>query len=239
MIKTRIKALAIIAALVVMFGTGVWAGITGRTIEAQTAVPTSTGSPQSGITLTLPNPGDVPTDVDASQLWRAWRLLDENFVQTHASNTIPTTQEKIYGAIAGLTATYNDPYTVFFPPSDAKVFNEDVSGSFGGVGMEMDNDPQGRLIVVSPLKGSPAEAAGILSGDLIVAVDRDAERGRGALGHAHRQQIAVAVVAEALAPAVRARRRLALGRADAVQRVVGEGLRPAGVEVVERVPTRQ
>jgi len=64
----------------------------------------------------------------------------------------------------------NDPYTVFFPPEDSKIFQEDVKGSFEGVGMEIgirDN----QLQVISPLEGTPAERAGIRAGDIIVAVN--------------------------------------------------------------------
>ncbi len=91
-------------------------------------------------------------------------------MQTHASGTVPTDEEKIYGAIAGLTSSYGDPYTVFLPPAEAKQFNDDIKGAFGGVGMEL-GEREGSLTVVAPLKGSPAERAGIRSGDIILAID--------------------------------------------------------------------
>src|SRR3989338_11605948 len=73
--------------------------------------------------------GDTqPSEVEADQFWRAWRLLEQNYIPTTASSTIPDEEERIYGAIAGLAASYNDPYTVFFPPADAEVFKEDISG---------------------------------------------------------------------------------------------------------------
>ncbi|MDE2071737.1 MAG: PDZ domain-containing protein, partial [Patescibacteria group bacterium] len=87
----------------------------------------------------------------------------------HASSSIPTNDQKLYGAIAGLTASYGDPYTVFFPPQQAQEFNEDIQGSFGGVGMEL-GEKGNDIVVIAPLKDSPAEAAGVRSGDVLIAI---------------------------------------------------------------------
>ncbi len=155
--RARILAFGAGLALVAAFGIGVYTGVTESRISAATL----------GLGF---DTQAQPADVDLSQFWRAWNLLEENFVQTHASGTIPTDQEKVYGAIEGMTASYDDPYTVFMRPSDAKVFKEDISGSFGGVGMELALRNK-MVTVIAPLKGSPAEAAGIRSGDIVVAVD--------------------------------------------------------------------
>lgn len=141
-------------AVVLAFGVGVYAGVTERGASAQT--------------ITIVN--QTPADIDLSQFWQAWNVLQNQFVQTQASGTIPTDQEKIYGAIKGLTEAYGDPYTTFFPPEDAKIFNETVSGSFGGVGMEMGMSEKGEIQVISPLKDSPAQAAGILPRDIITTI---------------------------------------------------------------------
>ncbi len=109
-------------------------------------------------------------NADLASFWKAWNALQTDFVITNASSTLPVTKDKIFGAIQGLTNSYGDPYTVFMPPEEAKLFAESISGSFGGVGMEIDVK-DGVLIVVAPLKGTPAEAAGIRKGDYIVAID--------------------------------------------------------------------
>ena len=108
--------------------------------------------------------------VDMTAFWKAWNALDANYVNTHASSTLPTAKERVLGAIQGLAASYGDPYTVFFPPKEAKIFAESIAGSFGGVGIEIDIK-KGVLTVVAPLKGTPAEAAGVLAGDQIAAID--------------------------------------------------------------------
>ena len=166
--KPRWIAAGVVAAVLLAFSVGVYAGVTERlqnTVSAaQVTIPGTT------ITLQGGSDGSAPSDVDFSKFWQAWNLLQDNFVQTHASGTIPTYQERVYGAITGLTDSYGDPYTVFLPPSDAKQFNDDIKGSFGGVGMEL-GARNGSLTVVSPLKGSPAEAAGVRSGDVIIGID--------------------------------------------------------------------
>lgn len=116
-------------------------------------------------------------DANLTDFWEAWNVLNSRFVETHASSTIPDTQKKLWGAIEGLTASYGDPYTVFFPPQQAKVFQQDIAGNFGGVGIELGANADGVLQVIAPLKGTPAALAGILSGDLIIAIDGKSTQG--------------------------------------------------------------
>lgn len=105
-----------------------------------------------------------------ADFWKAWNALDQHFVITHASSSLPSVQDRIHGAIQGLAASYGDPYTVYMPPVEAKQFSESISGSFAGVGMEIDVKDN-ILTVVAPLKGTPAEKAGILAGDQIASID--------------------------------------------------------------------
>lgn len=135
---------------------------------------------------------DQPDAVDFAPFWQAWKVIDSHYVATHglasttasasttnstgsaqATSTTPkiaTNQERVYGAIAGMFESLGDPYTVFFPPEQAKLFQEEVDGSFSGVGMEI-GIRDGALTVVAPLKDTPAFRAGIKSGDRIVKID--------------------------------------------------------------------
>lgn len=108
--------------------------------------------------------------VDLTEFWRAWRLIDEKYQPTGTS-TAPTTEERIRGAIEGLLSSTGDPYTAYFPPKEKTRFEDALSGSLEGVGMELGEDKEGRLTVIAPLKGSPAAQAGIQPGDLILEVD--------------------------------------------------------------------
>lgn len=125
---------------------------------------------------------DMPQDVDFSPVWKAWGILDDNFVPAAVASTTPIAtsteaqnQERVWGMIGGLAASLGDPYTFFLPPVENKQFSSDMSGQFEGVGMEIDIKDQ-VLTVVTPLKGTPADRAGIKSGDQILKIDGTSTR---------------------------------------------------------------
>jgi len=112
----------------------------------------------------------VTADADLGEFWKVWELLDAKFAITSTSSTQLTKEQKIEGAIEGLVRAYGDPYTTYFPPVDAAAFDEDISGNFSGVGMEVgirDNV----ITIISPLPGTPAEKAGLLAGDVLVTIN--------------------------------------------------------------------
>lgn len=134
----------------------------------------SSGS-AAAVTTRIPFVGDgldatPDSSADLADFWKAWNALEANYVVTHASSTLPSSKDRVFGAIEGLASSYGDPYTVFFPPTEAKAFAENISGSFAGVGMEI-GVKNNTLTVVAPLKGTPAETAGIKAGDQIIAID--------------------------------------------------------------------
>jgi carboxyl-terminal processing protease len=98
-------------------------------------------------------------------------LIDTKFISWKATYTPPTSKDLEYGMIKGYVESYKDPYTTFFPPQEAKSFNEQVKGSFGGVGMEV-GSKDGHITVIAPIKDSPAVKAGVKSGDIITAIDK-------------------------------------------------------------------
>lgn len=108
--------------------------------------------------------------VDSQLLNIVKQTVDNKFVFWKASSTMPTDKDLEYGMIKGYVEAYKDPYTIFFPPKEAKSFTDEVKGSFGGVGMQV-GKKENRLVVIAPLKDSPAMKAGIKSGDLIATVD--------------------------------------------------------------------
>ena len=108
--------------------------------------------------------------IDMAPFWKVWALLDEKYVATKNIYATTTAQDRIWGAIEGMTGSLGDPYTIFMPPADAEEFETNISGNFEGVGMEIGIKDKA-LTVISPLKGSPAEAAGIKTGDKIITID--------------------------------------------------------------------
>lgn len=126
-------------------------------------------NPDEAFPTIMNKEGEVLEYADFEPFWKAWSVLDEKF----AGTTTPDT-DRIWGAIEGMTATFKDPYTVFFPPEESKAFEEEISGNFEGVGMEI-GIKDGRLSVVTPIKDTPAERAGIQPGDVILKInDTDA-----------------------------------------------------------------
>ena len=114
---------------------------------------------------------DKPESVDFSPFWKAWNILNEKYVPTSTSTPQALSdQEKIWGAIEGLASSLKDPYTVFMPPEEAENFQNEISGNFEGVGMEVGIKDE-TITVIAPLKGTPAERAGIMPGDKILKIN--------------------------------------------------------------------
>lgn len=115
--------------------------------------------------------------VDLSGFWHVWNLLEEKFVSSTTSMPL-SDEERVHGAISGLVDAYGDPYTIFLPPEDAAYFEEDISGNFSGVGMEV-GMRDSVVTVIAPLPDTPAEQAGLIAGDVIVRIDETSTEGMG------------------------------------------------------------
>ena len=110
---------------------------------------------------------DNKEKVDTTMYWDVWDILRSNYVDS--SEISP--QDMMYGSIKGLVNSYNDPATVFLTPEETEEFKATSEGKyFQGIGAELGYE-NGNIIVVTPLDGSPAKAAGIRAGDYILAVD--------------------------------------------------------------------
>lgn len=107
-----------------------------------------------------------PDAVDFNTFWQSWKILKEKYVDTGKIDN----QTLVYGAISGLFDSLDDPNTVFMPPSDTKKFNEEISGEFSGVGMEIGIRNE-QLVIIAPLKDTPAERSGLKAGDKIIKID--------------------------------------------------------------------
>lgn len=113
-----------------------------------------------------PSGNEFLLDADLSILRDSIALIKEKYFKADEISD----QEILYGAVEGVVESLGDPYSVFFSPEDAKKFEEDINGSFGGIGAEIGiRDDQ--LIIVSPLKGNPAEEVGLKAGDKILKID--------------------------------------------------------------------
>jgi len=146
--RIAIIALALIGSFILGFG--VSSSLSGGSLGAQlTAYRLGAGKPD-GVNFDL--------------LWQAWNVVHKDFAGKIDD------QRLVYGAVRGMVAGLNDPYTVFFDPDEAKRFAEDVEGKFFGIGIEIGIRNK-MLTVITPLDESPASKAGLKSGDAIVKID--------------------------------------------------------------------
>ncbi|MBI2404758.1 S41 family peptidase [Candidatus Gottesmanbacteria bacterium] len=104
--------------------------------------------------------------VDFSLFWDVWQRLLRHYIDAANLNK----GKMVEGAITGMVNSLGDPYTVFLPPKENTEFKQDLGGAFEGIGAQL-GMKDGHVIVVAPLKGNPAEKAGMKAGDFIVKVN--------------------------------------------------------------------
>lgn len=109
---------------------------------------------------------EYASNIDLDLFWTVWGEIEKKYVD----ETVIKDDSMIYGAIKGLAESLNDPYTVFMDPKDSKEFNESLEGTLEGIGAELTVENK-KLIVVSPLKDSPAKKAGLLPGDTVLKIN--------------------------------------------------------------------
>ncbi len=110
-------------------------------------------------------PQELAASADFAPFWKAWELVSSKLPEAEKTEA----QDRVYGAIKGLLQSFDDPYTTFFPPKENEVFETQISGEFSGIGIEI-GQKDGVLTVIAPLKGTPAEVAGIKAGDKIIKI---------------------------------------------------------------------
>jgi len=144
--------------LVIVTGTAIFVG--GFIAGHYTAYPGLAG----------PGPEDAASPADLQTLfapfWESWDLVHEEFVDQPVDDT-----KLMQGAITGMLAALGDQHSSYIPPEQYTLINEDQSGQFEGIGAYVEGVAGVGLRIVSPFPGSPAEKAGLLPGDMIVAVD--------------------------------------------------------------------
>ncbi|MBU0619022.1 S41 family peptidase [Patescibacteria group bacterium] len=153
------KTVLSLAFLLLVGGSGFWLG---RTVQLP-----STSSVNWRVDRAQPA---AKNHLDLSMFWDVWDRLEQSYFDRQAVDA----QKMIWGAIQGMTAALDDPYTVFLPPKDNQRAQEDLNGFFEGVGIELGYRDE-ILAVIAPLEGMPAKAAGIRAGDLIVHVKDEAK----------------------------------------------------------------
>jgi len=107
-----------------------------------------------------------------SPLYQVYQYIENYFYQPERVSD----EEALYGAMKGVVQQLEDPYSEFLDPADRERFDQSLAGEFSGVGIEM-SIVDGTLTVITPLVGTPAEAAGVLAGDKILGIDSEPTEG--------------------------------------------------------------
>lgn len=107
----------------------------------------------------------LPANLDYREVEQLYDILRSNYDGKLSSSQLED------GLKTGLVNATGDPYTEFFNAKDAKKFDEQLEGTFTGIGAELGKDTDNNLIVVSPIAGFPAEKAGLKAQDIILSVD--------------------------------------------------------------------
>ena len=100
-----------------------------------------------------------------SVFWETWALVNDHFYGDKPSDT-----RRAHEAIRGSLAALDDPYTIFVEPQEHDREQEELRGSFGGVGAVVERTSDGRIIL-TPMDDRPAAKAGVMAGDELIAVD--------------------------------------------------------------------
>ncbi|OMP65686.1 lmo1851 family serine protease [Domibacillus epiphyticus] len=115
----------------------------------------------------------APARSEFNKLYEAYDTIESQYFKD-------VDQEKLVnGAINGMIDALEDPYSDYMNKEEASQFHEDVSSSFQGIGAEV-QEQDGFIMVVSPIKGSPAEKAGLKPNDMILSVDNKSIQGMSA-----------------------------------------------------------
>lgn len=108
---------------------------------------------------------NLEEDVDFRGFWEIWNLVKDVYVDQPVSEV-----DLYYGALEGMVSALDDEYSVFLDPELTEEFTHELEGTFFGIGAEIDSRDD-YIVVVAPLSDSPAQQAGLLAGDRILAVD--------------------------------------------------------------------
>ena len=103
----------------------------------------------------------------------AWQVIINDYVDSDEIDLERLSQ----GAIDGMIKALDDPYSAYFDAEQYELSQYSLQGSFGGVGIEVTVDEEGGLVVVAPIVGTPAQKAGIMPGDKILAIDGEKTEG--------------------------------------------------------------
>ncbi|GIO33343.1 MULTISPECIES: S41 family peptidase [Paenibacillus] len=154
------RTVVVLVLLAMVCGSGLTFALTGSSLANQAAL-------GQGVLASAAS-GLKPDEV--KKLGTALDLIQSNYYQDVDRTKL------LDGAINGMTQSLDDPYSSYMGKKTAEEFEETIEGSFSGIGAEVSSE-NGNVVVVSPIKGSPAEKAGIRAKDVILTVNGESLHG--------------------------------------------------------------
>jgi carboxyl-terminal processing protease len=133
-------------------------GFTGGYVLGQTGL---------GPVQLFPNNAGTPANLEDSfsPFWEVWDLVHARYFEQPVDDDL-----LIEGAIEGMLAVLDDPNTRYLSPEDQALSQENMAGEIQGIGAEV-SEEEGHIVIVSPIEGSPAAAAGLQPGDILLTAD--------------------------------------------------------------------
>lgn len=159
--NSRSRSWLVFFSLMIFFAAGIFVG---KVWQVKGLVSNDEGRVEIVKVLDLYSKTRSP-EVKFGQFWDVWDKIKDKYVEQPVKDT-----DLFYGAIEGLVGGLNDPYSVYFPPTEAQEFVKDLEGEFEGIGAEI-GMKDNQLTVIAPLRGSPAEKAGLKPGDQIYKIN--------------------------------------------------------------------
>ena len=188
---SRIKKATLLAMIVALAVLGMACGGEEQTTAVEApAEKTSGPAEEAAVAVTDPpalptateferaydKPEDVPEELRV--IWEAWDILSQEYVDTSKLESGAI----VAGAVRGMLSVLDDPQTAYVEPSTMQSsFGDMFRGDFEGIGAHVQINAAGKIVIVSPIEGSPAEAVGIRPGDIILEVDGESIEGWGLL----------------------------------------------------------
>ena len=151
-----VKVFSLAIAAVVLFGSGL---VIGR------------GDVSFGGPKPLPSNAGLTTRLDYSSVNELYQILKNRY------DGKLTNAQLVDGLKTGLVEATGDPYTEYFNPKEAKAFNDELNGSFTGIGAELGTNADKNIVIVSPLSGYPADKAGLKPKDIIAVINGKSTEG--------------------------------------------------------------
>jgi carboxyl-terminal processing protease len=157
--KKAVETVIAVIAAVALVLSGFWLGWASGRQYPQNIVVNGVANVNGNSSTTAP--------ADFGTFWQAWQDINDLYLR----NPSTTNEEKVQGAINGMVTSLGDPYTEYFPPAGNTQFQQDITGDFGGIGAELDINSSGQLVILAPLAGTPAAAAGLKPNDAVLGIN--------------------------------------------------------------------